>query len=433
MKICILDGSQDNDPMATRVQKLLSTLLDDDHVKQFTICDLAVAPCTGCFYCWIKSPGICKNRDDNRLMAESMIQSDLLILLTPITFGGYSSLLKRGLDHLIQNISPFFTKIGGETHHKRRYKRYPNLAVIGWTETPDDQLELIFRHLVGRNSINFNADKTYCSLFNANHTDEELASWIRGVLEGSADELKLTPLEIPTSAEIPQGQRKIKKALLLVGSPRKEKSSSYTLGTYLLSQLQEHSLVCETALLYAKRDHNEEQLLYASIEQADLVILAFGLYVDSLPSPVIGFLERFAKHREKNTGTRQNPTHCIALANCGFPEASHNDNALAIVEQFSKETGFLWEGGIGLGGGNGLAGIQLNEEKYASLPIRKALDLASVALARGASIPQDAIELANKMPYPTFLFRFGAQFFWKAAATKHGARKNIGDTPYIKV
>ena len=45
---------------------------------------------------------------------------DLVIYLTPVTFGGYSSELKRMVDHQIQNISPFFTSVQGEIHHQRR-------------------------------------------------------------------------------------------------------------------------------------------------------------------------------------------------------------------------------------------------------------------------------------------------------------------------
>lgn len=54
-------------------------------------------------------------------------------------------------------ISPFFTKIHGETHHRVRYSKYPKMAVIGFIDTPDDEGEILFKMLVKRNAINFHS------------------------------------------------------------------------------------------------------------------------------------------------------------------------------------------------------------------------------------------------------------------------------------
>ena len=90
-----------------------------------------IGNCAGDFFCWVRSPGVCNVDDDNRVIAAKVVRSDLVIYLTPVTFGGYSSALKRMVDHQIQNISPFFTAIDGEIHHQPRYAAYPDLLVIG--------------------------------------------------------------------------------------------------------------------------------------------------------------------------------------------------------------------------------------------------------------------------------------------------------------
>ncbi|MCK4899409.1 MAG: hypothetical protein KAS38_11555 [Anaerolineales bacterium] len=64
---------------------------------------------------------------------------DLMVYLTPITFGGYSSALKRMVDHQIQNVLPFFARVSSETHHRKRYKKYPDLLAVGWMDEPDAQ------------------------------------------------------------------------------------------------------------------------------------------------------------------------------------------------------------------------------------------------------------------------------------------------------
>ncbi len=466
MKICILDGSQTNDEMGERIQK---PLLKEHHVQHFVIRNLKIAPCMGNFLCWTKTPGICKNQDDNSLIAEAVAQSKLLILLTPVTFGGYSSLLKQGIDHLIQIISPFFAKVEGETHHKKRYKNYPNLAVIGWHEEQDEQTELIFKHLVERNSLNLYADKTYCELFYPETKDSQIQQRITSILEGTSPQLQHHALPLQEGTEVvpsegntqtgtesafekqpelekgipekvniqTETRTRIQKALFLVGSPRKEQSSSLSLGSYLCSHPEQHLIEAETLFLYAKdtREHGEK--VFAKIDKADLVILAFPLYVDSLPSPVIAFLEQLVLYRDRGKtrtpdtkSNTSNPIHFVALANCGYPEAIHNDTALANAQQFAKRAGFLWMGGLGVGGGNGFGGKSLEEGKQATVPIRMALDLAAEALAKGEPIPQASIDMATKEPYPSALFRFGALFFWKAAAAKHGAKRKIQDRPY---
>ncbi len=86
-----------------------------------------------------------------------MIESDLTIYLTPVTFGGYSSELKGALDRCICIVSPFFTTIGGETHHRVRYEHYPAVVAFGVLPGPDPEQEQIFKALVARNALNLHA------------------------------------------------------------------------------------------------------------------------------------------------------------------------------------------------------------------------------------------------------------------------------------
>lgn len=58
---------------------------------------------------------------------------------------------------IIQNISPFFAKIEGETHHQKCYEKYPNFLAVGWMDTFEVQDEAVFRYLVQRNVLNWHA------------------------------------------------------------------------------------------------------------------------------------------------------------------------------------------------------------------------------------------------------------------------------------
>jgi hypothetical protein len=158
-KVLLLDGRRDDDVTFTTVR----TAIDDGlracglAVDPWVLRDEEVAPCSGCFGCWIKTPGVCVGRDAGRSVAARIMSSDLLVLLTPVTFGGYSSQLKKGLDHIIPILLPHFRKVDGETHHVMRYARYPDLLAVGVVTDvaadPNAEAET-FRALVARNALN---------------------------------------------------------------------------------------------------------------------------------------------------------------------------------------------------------------------------------------------------------------------------------------
>lgn len=156
MKALILDGSVGENNTIEVVHRMLVDELNRHGWKSQTYVgkDMNIAYCAGCFGCWIKTPGVCRIDDAAREVATTAIRSDLVILITPITFGGYSSEAKKLLDRMVPILSPFFTKVGGEIHHIKRYKKYPSLLAIGVLPKPDEIAEGIFTSLVSRNAIN---------------------------------------------------------------------------------------------------------------------------------------------------------------------------------------------------------------------------------------------------------------------------------------
>ncbi|MBE0636806.1 flavodoxin family protein [Candidatus Bipolaricaulota bacterium] len=126
-----------------------------------TLRALQIAPCIGCFGCWVKTPGECVIDDAGRDVARDIVGSDLVIYLTPIMFGGYSYELKKVVDRSIPIISPYFRIVHGETHHKKRYDAYPSVAAFAWSEGAQDGEEReVFETLVKRNAINMLAPRT---------------------------------------------------------------------------------------------------------------------------------------------------------------------------------------------------------------------------------------------------------------------------------
>jgi multimeric flavodoxin WrbA len=126
-------------------------------VTSFDLDSLTIKPCRGCFACWLKHPGECAIKDDQEDYLKSYVASDAAVWITPVTFGGYSSALKKALDRTIPSILPFFTKRNGEIHHPGRYERRRRYVVFGILPHPDAEAEGIFRDLVARNALNMDA------------------------------------------------------------------------------------------------------------------------------------------------------------------------------------------------------------------------------------------------------------------------------------
>jgi multimeric flavodoxin WrbA len=156
MKALVLDGSREGDdltPIAVlgMTSALAGRAADVELVK---LRDLAIAPCAGCFGCWTRTPGECVIEDSARDVLRSYVGSDIVMYATPVTFGGYSSHLKKMLDRFIPVLDPRFTTVGGEVHHLLRYRRYPKTIGLGTLPSPDPEAERLFARLVARNGLN---------------------------------------------------------------------------------------------------------------------------------------------------------------------------------------------------------------------------------------------------------------------------------------
>ena len=127
---------------------------DGSQIETFPLHEMKLAHCVGCFGCWVKTPGMCVENDAGRQVARAVVQSDITVFFTPVTFGGYSPDLKKMMDRFIQLISPYFQIEHGECHHPPRYARRPRLMIAGVQRNPNSHEAEIFKTLAGRNAIN---------------------------------------------------------------------------------------------------------------------------------------------------------------------------------------------------------------------------------------------------------------------------------------
>lgn len=132
MRITILNGEPDPGSVFQEyVRDFAGDLARLNH--QVTTLDLRrldLKGCSGCWGCWVNTPGECAKRDDSAQVCQAVLNSDLIVLASPVLMGFTSELLKRATDQMIPLVHPYFILDGDEIHHRARYPSYPDFGLL---------------------------------------------------------------------------------------------------------------------------------------------------------------------------------------------------------------------------------------------------------------------------------------------------------------
>lgn len=181
MKALVLDGALKDGTELDRVGDAVRRALEDAGagVSTITLRRMKIRPCRGCFGCWVKTPGKCVIADEGQVVVMEVVAADLLVYLTPLTFGGYSSVLNQAIDRFACPILlPFFIRIDGEVHHALRYPGTHRLVALGLAEERDPEAEDIFFDLVKRNAVNHHIPSATAVVIPSALSSDELQSRI---------------------------------------------------------------------------------------------------------------------------------------------------------------------------------------------------------------------------------------------------------------
>lgn len=126
MKLLIhdLSGSAAETASACAEEKGWRVIADDGSIRT----------CTGCFGCWVKTPGICVIRDRYGDMGELLAQSDEMVLVARCCYGSPSPFVKNVMDRSISYVLPDFIIKNKEMHHRRRYDKSLQVSAVFYGE-----------------------------------------------------------------------------------------------------------------------------------------------------------------------------------------------------------------------------------------------------------------------------------------------------------
>lgn len=425
MKLTILDSLAAD----TRVGQILvsAAVATGASVTRFALQELKLAPCTGDFDCWIKTPGQCRTQDAIQDICRAMHENNLVVLVGPVTFGGLATDLKKAIDRTIALAHPYFHKQDGLTRHLPRYQNYASMLFIGISERSDEAEESrIFQALSGANATNLMAPRFHTLLLSENtpHWEKSLNnSLLRAMSEASGE--TFTPPDPQALAQACAGDeliapapRPIRSATLFIGSARpKGKSTSESLARQLADDLNAAGV--STRFVHARQfinpgKNNDEGL--AAMAASELLVVVAPLYVDGLPFLTLRALEQFSARQQDQPHALR---YIVGLLNCGYPEAVHNHLALRMLRQFARQNELFWAGGLALGGGEIVHGRSLKSMRWLLRNPLRALSSSAQALASGMPVPASASELMARPLVSPKLYRWIARPRWWLMAYKH--------------
>ena len=422
MRITLLDTLAP-DPNAPTVHDVIAELGD---VTTHPLGAERFGPCEGCFECWVAHPGTCKAKDDaNRIMRDWASADEVVWRVTPF-LGGWSSAAKRALDKCIGLILPFFTTVDGETHHKARYARLPRLGVVAEVDAEVPDVERArFAHLVGRNALNLGAPHPWVAWVRRGAPVAEVRAAVAAARAAPDPGFPAQPPFVePASRGVPAGPTP-RRVLLVVGSAKTgEQSTSSALGHAVLARLRARGWATAELDLprVVKLGRPDVSELQEAVANADLVVLAFPVYFDSLPALVTAAFERL---RPRFGGPALLP-----VVQCGFPELAHTGVALELCAAAAARLGFAWAGHLALGGAGPLRDAPLHEARGVAWRQVQALDRAAAELDAGGPVTGATGDLFSTPMMPAGFYRLAGDLGWLAGAFQHGALTALLARPF---
>ncbi len=96
--------------------------------------------CVACLKCWTQTPGKCALKDDMADLLEKFMESDIVVMATPVYVHNVTGIMKTFLDRLTPIIDPHLVKLeNGSTGHFKRYDEYPKFGVIATGGFPEQK------------------------------------------------------------------------------------------------------------------------------------------------------------------------------------------------------------------------------------------------------------------------------------------------------
>ncbi|MBT8357294.1 MAG: flavodoxin family protein [Deltaproteobacteria bacterium] len=99
-----------------------------------------IQPCMACLKCWTKTPGKCVIPDDMASLLNQFMESDIVVMATPVYIHNVTGIMKTFLDRMMPIIDPHLVKMeNGYTGHVKKHQTYPKFGLIATGAFPEQK------------------------------------------------------------------------------------------------------------------------------------------------------------------------------------------------------------------------------------------------------------------------------------------------------
>jgi multimeric flavodoxin WrbA len=133
LKIVAFNGSPRGGRGATSIMIenfLLGARNGGAEVSSVVLVDKVIHSCLGSLYCWTKTPGRCILQDDMRELRKKVIESDAILLATPLHFSGMTSIMRVFIDRLMPCFQPEISEETGQVKLIFRDREKPLSLIV---------------------------------------------------------------------------------------------------------------------------------------------------------------------------------------------------------------------------------------------------------------------------------------------------------------
>jgi multimeric flavodoxin WrbA len=99
-------------------------------VNLFYTKKLKINPCQGCYTCWLKTPGVCFQKDDMQMLHPKLRDADIWVFATPVYADCMTGPMKNLFDRLLPIVYPFFELRDGHCRHPLREGYKPGKVAL---------------------------------------------------------------------------------------------------------------------------------------------------------------------------------------------------------------------------------------------------------------------------------------------------------------
>lgn len=208
------------------------------------------------------------------------------------------------------------------------------------------------------------------------------------------------------------------KIALINGSPKfKENASGKLLD--IVKEAAGHNDVSNFVEIQFRKPQPPTADQLAQLAEADAWVFAFPLYVDGIPGhllQVLTELESALEAADLHNAKRK----IYGICNCGFYEGEQNESALDVLKNWAAKCGYIWGGGIGVGGGGATIALTSMGKvgQFFMSPVNKALTKLAAAVVSNQTLANQYVSIA----LPRAIYQFCAHDGWKKKIKANGGK-----------